>query len=79
MESRNSLVNTGILALILVVVLIIGVMLVTSVRRITAPIEDVRQSLREQVAAMTHPTPTIIPDPITIIHEIRSLSRLLIR
>ena len=76
MESRNSLINTGILVLILVVVLVIGVTLVTSVRHITIPIEEVGQSLREQVAAITQPTPTIIPDPITIIHEVRSLSRL---
>jgi hypothetical protein len=33
-------------------------------------------SLSTQVAQVLHPTPTIIPDPVTIIHEIRSLARL---
>jgi hypothetical protein len=42
-------------------------------------VEQVRQmanSVSTQVADVLHPTPTIIPDPITIVHEVRSLARL---
>ncbi|MEX1247614.1 MAG: DUF4230 domain-containing protein [Anaerolineales bacterium] len=41
--------------------------------------QQVRQladSVNTQVANVLHPTPTIIPDPITIVHEVRSLARL---
>lgn len=33
-------------------------------------------SVSTQVANVLHPTPTIIPDPVTIIHQVRSLARL---
>jgi len=42
-------------------------------------VDQVRQmanSVGTQVANVLHPTPTIIPDPITIIHQVRSLARL---
>jgi hypothetical protein len=32
--------------------------------------------LSTQVSSILNPTPTIIPDPVTIIHEVRSLARL---
>lgn len=41
-----------------------------------APIADANSSLHTQVAEWLHPTPTVLPDPITIIYEIRSLARL---
>lgn len=42
-------------------------------------VDQVRQmanSVSTQVASVLHPTPTIIPDPVTIVHEVRSLARL---
>ena len=45
----------------------------------TAPFQQVNQaseSLQTQVAQMMNPTPTIIPDPVTYIYEIRALARL---
>ena len=42
-------------------------------------VEQVRlmaNSVGTQVANVLHPTPTIIPDPITIVHQVRSLARL---
>lgn len=41
-----------------------------------APIEEANTSMRTQVADLLHPTPTVLPNPITIIYEIRSLARL---
>jgi hypothetical protein len=33
-------------------------------------------NLATQISVVMHPTPTILPDPVTIVHEIRSLARL---
>jgi hypothetical protein len=47
--------------------------------RALQPLQKLQQSnasLQTQVADFLHPTPTVIPDPVTIIHEVRSLARL---
>lgn len=41
-----------------------------------APIQEVNHAMATRVAKFLEPTPTIIPDPVSIIHEIRSLARL---
>lgn len=41
-----------------------------------APIQQVNQDMATRVARFLEPTPTVIPDPVSIIHEIRSLARL---
>jgi hypothetical protein len=62
--------------------LIIGaiVYLVSGINRTAqqalAPFEESNQRLQTQIAQVLNPTPTILPDPVTVIHEIRSLSRL---
>jgi hypothetical protein len=70
-------------------VLIIGVVVVAayfimqtvrqSAQLATAPFQEVNQAnqaLQTQVSNLLHPTPTIIPDPITYINEVRALARL---
>jgi len=70
-------------------VLIIGVVLVAayfivqtvreSAQVATAPFQQINQanqSLQTQVSNLLNPTPTIIPDPITYINEVRALARL---
>src|SRR3990170_7593472 len=39
-------------------------------------VNEMADSVGTQVANVLHPTPTIIPDPITIVHQVRSLARL---
>lgn len=41
-----------------------------------SPIQNVNQEISTQVSKLLHPTPTIIPDPVTIIREVQSLARL---
>lgn len=57
-----------------------GVYLVMSVQKTLSnqllPVKDMANSLSTQVAEVLHPTPTIIPDPVTIVHEARRLARL---
>jgi len=40
------------------------------------PLSQANQAMQTQVAQLMHPTPTIIPDPVTYITEIRALARL---
>ncbi len=40
------------------------------------PLEQTNKTLSTQVSNFLHPTPTIIPDPITIINQVQALSRL---
>jgi hypothetical protein len=40
------------------------------------PLQQANHDLGTEVANLLHPTPTIIPDPVTIINEVQSLARL---
>jgi len=69
--------------LILVVVLVAAYFIVQTVREsaqaATAPFQQVNQAnqaLQTQVSNLLNPTPTIIPDPVTYINEVRALARL---
>lgn len=62
-------------------VLIVGmIIMVNTVRQITEralqPMQDTTGALGTQVSSVLNPTPTVLADPITIIHEIRALARL---
>jgi hypothetical protein len=41
-----------------------------------SPINQSNRALSTQVAGLLHPTPTVIPDPVTIIRQVQSLARL---
>ena len=57
-----------------------GVYLVISLQNSIAsqlsPVREMANNLSTQVSRVINPTPTILPDPVTIVHEIRSLARL---
>lgn len=40
------------------------------------PIQQANSSLQTQVSDLIHPTPTVIPDPVTYINQIQALARL---
>lgn len=48
----------------------------SSLERAVAPFEQSNAALQTQVSQLMNPTPTIIPDPVTYIQEVRSLARL---
>jgi hypothetical protein len=78
MNSKINL-NTIILVLILIVLVFVvvgGFALVSMVRQLTQPLEQVERVLEEQIEEIVNPTPTILPDPVTIIHQVHNLSRL---
>ncbi len=82
MKKENSLVKILIIISIVLVVTIIGSLLyiTTSVSRAIdsaiSPFQRANQALSTQVSGLLNPTPTIIPDPVTIIREVQSLARL---
>lgn len=41
-----------------------------------SPLSDANNAMQTQVSELMNPTPTIIPDPVTIIHDVRALARL---
>ena len=50
--------------------------LTQSVRHSTEPIANMSAAVGTQVSRLLHPTPTIRPDPVTIVREVRALARL---
>ncbi len=78
MESKFNL-NTLILLLVLAALLVIivgGWMVFGAIRQALEPLEKAERALKEQVEEVLNPTPTIIVDPLTIVRQVRSLSRL---
>jgi hypothetical protein len=63
-----------------VILVVAGVILVNTIQdSITnqfLPVREMTNNLATQISVVMHPTPTILPDPVTIVHEIRSLARL---
>lgn len=76
--------NNNLLSLLIIAVLIVGVYFIVqtiqkSAQAATAPFQQVNQAnqaLQTQVSNLLNPTPTIIPDPVTYINEVRALARL---
>jgi hypothetical protein len=80
-SSTKMIVAVGGLILLLGLVIVGVFYAMTQIVRQTAaeafsPITDSNSALGTKVASILNPTPTILPDPITVIHEIRSLARL---
>jgi len=78
--------TTGLFILALAILLIIGLfigipylmrqIISDTTEAAVAPIAEANAQVKTEVAQLLNPTPTIIPDPVTIIHEVRSLARL---
>jgi hypothetical protein len=67
-----------IIALLAVITLVFyGITAVrNSINKAINPIQKINNELGTQVSDLLHPTPTVIPDPVTIIHEIKTIARL---
>lgn len=78
-DSSNKLIT--ILLFVLLAVLIGAVVFTTftindAIQSAVSPLQSVNDTLSTQIADLLHPTPTIIPDPVTIVREVQSLARL---
>lgn len=70
-----------VLLIILLITLIGSVIFLTltvdrMINAAVSPITNVNSALSTQVSQLLNPTPTVIPDPVTIIREVQSLARL---
>ncbi|HNT55951.1 MAG TPA: DUF4230 domain-containing protein, partial [Anaerolineaceae bacterium] len=75
--------KSSFLGAILVLILILGVLFLgltwfirSATNQALSPLNEANDQLKTQVSNLLNPTPTILPDPITIITEVRSLARL---
>ena len=75
--------NTRAWILVLGILLIFGItafavvrILQNAVDSTVSPIQSMTSNLGTRVAEILNPTPTILPDPVSVIREIRSLARL---
>lgn len=66
----------GILLLIICIPLVLSVIFRQTIDQAISPITESSQLLNTQVSGLLNPSPTVIPDPVTILHEIRSMARL---
>jgi hypothetical protein len=82
MDKNNSSNKLIIILLVILLAAIIGAIIITAytvntaIQTAVSPIQDVNDTLSTQIADLLHPTPTVIPDPVTIIREVQSLARL---
>ncbi|MBP9041732.1 MAG: DUF4230 domain-containing protein [Anaerolineaceae bacterium] len=67
-------------AIVLIVVIALAAYGVISINKNISnainPLKQANDVVSTQINELLNPTPTIIPDPVTIIHEVRSLARL---
>lgn len=76
---NNSLLSILIIGVVIVAAYFIVETIRDSAQAATAPFQQVNQAnqaLQTQVSNLLNPTPTIIPDPVTYINEVRALARL---
>ncbi len=78
---KNKYLLPWILAIgVLVILAAMAAGVVISIQRTTQkavqPVSEMTSELGTQVARILHPTPTVLPDPVTIINQIRPLARL---
>jgi hypothetical protein len=76
---KNNLLSLLILGVIAVAAYFVVQTVRQSAQAATAPFQQVNEAnraLQTQMSNLLNPTPTIIPDPVTYINEIRALARL---
>jgi len=75
-NTKGWILIIGVLVLIALVGFGMMWMMYTSIQETVEPVQSMTGNLGTQVASFMNPTPTILPDPITIIRDVRSLARL---
>mgnify|MGYP001064703761 FL=1 len=83
MKNDNNLKGWILVVGVLIVFIVSAVLIVRMVgqglqqaQQAVQPVREMADTLGTEVAGILNPTPTIIPDPVTIINQVRSLARL---
>lgn len=66
----------GFLTIVALTATVVVWLIYNAVDRTVTPVESMAGSLGTRVSEVLNPTPTILPNPVTIIREIRSLAQL---
>lgn len=78
-QSPNKIVTILLVVLLIAIigsVIFVSLTVNSAIRAAVSPIQNVNDTISTQVSKLLHPTPTVIPDPVTIIREVQSLARL---
>ncbi len=81
-QARNTRAWVLVIGLLVILaIFVIGLLLM--IRQISSqaqqaiePVNGMTSNIATQIAQVLNPTPTVLPDPVTIIHSVRSLARL---
>jgi hypothetical protein len=73
---RNRPLTSVLLVVIILIIGAIGYVAVDTLLTLRRPLDTVPAALSTQVGELVNPTPTLRPDPVTIVLEVRALSRL---
>lgn len=76
MKKWGWIIQIGFLLILVGAVVFLVISVQNSISNQLSPVREMTNSLSTQISVVLHPTPTILPDPVTIVHEIRSLARL---
>ena len=74
-NSRGWILVIGILLIFALTGVGVVLTLRSATQQAVQPVQELSGSLGTQVAQVLNPTPTVLPDPVTIIHDVRSLAR----
>lgn len=75
-NARGWVIAIGVLVILSLIGIGIVWVIQDTLQRTVQPVQDVTGNLSTRVAQVLNPTPTILPDPITIVHDVRALARL---
>ncbi|MCZ7554144.1 MAG: hypothetical protein B6D39_09855 [Anaerolineae bacterium UTCFX2] len=75
-EKKGWFLVVSILAIMMAIMLFFAWALYDMLQKTVSPVQSMTGELATQVSSVLNPTPTILPSPLTIIRDIRSLARL---
>jgi hypothetical protein len=75
-SSRGWVLVIGVLVIMAITAFAIVWIIRDTVQRTVSPVESMTGDLSTRVSEILNPTPTVLPDPITIVRDIRTLARL---
>lgn len=75
-NTRGWVLVIGVLSIFALAALVVIFVVRDTINRTVQPVQNVTGSLSTRVAQALNPTPTILPDPVTVIQSVRDLARL---
>ncbi len=74
--AKNTVLKVILILLAIAVIWFMAALVNRSINNTLNPLQRANSQLGTQVSELLHPTPTILPDPVTVIDEVQALARL---